>query len=70
MKYHPLGQINFICKSLTLLKREEIMGTVQVREELYHYIEGADARLLKMLHAIAKEYTQEDYTLPGEPMNK
>jgi hypothetical protein len=53
-----------------LVKREEIMGTVQVREELYHYIEGADARLLKMLHAIAKEYTQEDYTLPGEPMNK
>jgi hypothetical protein len=57
-------------KSLTLIKRELIMGAVQIKEELYHYIEEADARLLKMLYAVAKEYTQQDYTLPGEPMSK
>ena len=46
------------------------MGTVQIKEELYHYIEEADARLLNMLYAVAKEYTQEDYTLAGEPMSE
>ena len=46
------------------------MGAVQIREELYHCIEEADARLLKMLYAVAKEYTREDYTLPGESMSK
>jgi hypothetical protein len=53
-----------------LIKREIVMGVVQIREELYHYIKEADARLLKMLYAVAKEYTREDYTLPGEPMSK
>ncbi len=46
------------------------MGAVQIREELYHFIEEADTRLLKMLYAVAKEYNQEDYTLPGEPMSQ
>ncbi len=46
------------------------MGAVQIREELYHYIEVADARLLKMLYALAKEYYQDDYILPGEPMSQ
>jgi len=46
------------------------MGAVQIKEELYQYIEEADARLLKMLYAVAKEYTQDDYTLPGKPMSK
>ena len=57
-------------KSLTLIKREIIMGAVQIKEELYHYIEEADTRLLKMLYAVAKEYTQDDYSFPGEPMSK
>ena len=46
------------------------MGTVQIREELYNYIEAADPRLLKMLYAVAKEYTQDDFAFPGESMNK
>ena len=46
------------------------MGAVQIKDELYQYIKEADVRLLKMLHAVAKEYTQDDYTLPGEPMSK
>ena len=46
------------------------MGTTQIKEELYHFIEIADTRLLKMLHAVAKEYSLEDFTLPGEPMSE
>jgi hypothetical protein len=46
------------------------MGAAQIKEELYHFIEEGDQRLIKMLYAVAKEYTGEDYTLPGEPMSK
>lgn len=46
------------------------MGTVQIKDELHHYIEAADSRLLKMLYDVAKEYNSEDYTLPGDPMSK
>ncbi len=46
------------------------MGAAQIKQELHHFIEDADTRLLKMLYALAKEYTSEDYNLPGEPMSK
>jgi hypothetical protein len=46
------------------------MGAIQIKKELYNYIEEADERLLKMLYAVAKEYNQEEYILPGEPMNE
>ena len=46
------------------------MGIVQIKEALYHYIERADVRLLKMLYAVAKEYTEENYTRAGEPMSE
>ena len=45
------------------------MGAAQIREELHRYIKKGDSRLLKILYAIAKGYTEEDYTLPGEPMS-
>lgn len=45
------------------------MGAAQIREELQVYIKQGDTRLLKILYAIAKGYTEEDYTLPGEPMS-
>jgi hypothetical protein len=45
------------------------MGATQIREELYRYINKGDSRLLKILYTVAKEYTKEDYTLPGEPMS-
>ncbi len=57
-------------KSLTLVKEEITMGETQIKDELYQFIAEADARLLKMLLAVAKEYTQEDFTLPGEPFSK
>jgi hypothetical protein len=44
------------------------MGTAQIKDELYRYINEGDTRLLKILYTVAKEYTEEDYTLPGEPM--
>ena len=45
------------------------MEPVQIKKELYDLIEKADRRLLKMLHAVAKEYSKEDYILPGKPMS-
>ena len=46
------------------------MGVVQIKEELYHFIERADSRLLKVLYAVAKEYNQDDYIVSGEPMSR
>lgn len=42
------------------------MGAAQIKEELYHFIEEGDIKLLKMLYAIAKEYANEDYELTQE----
>jgi flavodoxin len=44
------------------------MGAPKIKEELYHFIEEGDAKLINMLYAVAKEYTQDDYTLSGKPM--
>jgi hypothetical protein len=44
------------------------MGAPKIKEELYQLIEKGDLRLLKLLYTVAKEYSSEDYTLPGEPM--
>lgn len=46
------------------------MGTAQIKEELYQYIESGDPKLIKMLYAVAKQYKGEDYALPGKPMSK
>lgn len=45
------------------------MSATQIREELKEYIKVGDARLLKMLHSVAKEYHSEDFTTPGKPMS-
>lgn len=36
------------------------MGSAHLKEELYHLIETGDRRLIKMLYAVAKEYTTEE----------
>ncbi|MCH6232572.1 hypothetical protein [Cognataquiflexum rubidum] len=46
------------------------MGETQIRHELYQFIDEADERLLILLYAVAKEYTQEDFTKPGEPLSE
>jgi len=38
------------------------MGTSAIKEELHHFIENGDAKLLKMLYAVAKEYTDDEET--------
>lgn len=45
------------------------MGAAQIKEELHRYINEGDSRLLKILYTVAKGYTEEDYTLPGEAMS-
>ena len=36
------------------------MGAAQIKEELYHFIETGDEKLIKMLYAVAKEYASDD----------
>jgi len=46
------------------------MGTAELRRELHRYIDKADEEFLKMVHALTKNYKEEeDYTLPGPPMD-
>jgi putative addiction module component (TIGR02574 family) len=42
------------------------MGATQIKEELFNFIEAGDPKLIKMLHAVAKEYSSEEYDL-NEP---
>ena len=42
------------------------MGAAQIREELDQYIKQGDTKLIKMLHAIAKEYSSDDSELSEE----
>jgi hypothetical protein len=47
------------------------MGTVELRKEVQSFIDKADERFLRMVNALAKSYEEEeeDYTLPGPPMD-
>jgi hypothetical protein len=36
------------------------MSTNAIKQELYGFIEKGDDKLVKMLYAVAKEYTEED----------
>jgi hypothetical protein len=46
------------------------MSTTRIQEKLRAVVDDGDSRLLKMLYAVAKEYTEENYTLPGKPMTE
>ncbi len=46
------------------------MSTSQIQEKLLAVVEHGDSRLLKMLYAVAKEYTDENIILPGNPMTE
>ncbi len=46
------------------------MGTAELRKELHSYIDKADEEFLKKVYALAKSNEdEEDYTLPGPPMD-
>lgn len=46
------------------------MSTIHIQEKLHAVVNNGDSRLLKMLYAVAKEYTEENFTLPGKPMTE
>ena len=46
------------------------MGTSELRKELHSYIDKADEESLKKIYALARSHEdEEDYTLPGPPMD-
>jgi hypothetical protein len=46
------------------------MNTIQIRKELHQYIDNGDERFLRLVHAVASNYkNDEDYTVPGPPMD-
>lgn len=45
------------------------MSTALIQKKLQAVIDTGDSRLLKMLYAVAKEYNDENLTLPGKPMS-
>jgi len=45
------------------------MTAARIKEDLHLLIEESDTRLLKVLYAVAKEYKDEDFTVPGKPMS-
>lgn len=48
------------------------METAQLKQELQDYINNGDERLLKMLHALAREYNNEgdgEYELTAEELS-
>jgi len=49
----------------------EIMNTSKIRKELHESIDKGDERFLRLMHAVVTAYEsdEEDYTLPGTPMN-
>lgn len=46
------------------------MSTSQIQEKLRAVVDNGDSRLLKMLYAVAKEYTEDNFILPGNPMTE
>lgn len=36
------------------------MGAAQIREELHEFIDSGDTKLIKLLYAVAKEYTYDE----------
>ena len=44
------------------------MNTSEIQEKLHYVVENGDTRLLKMLMAVAKEYGEENFILPGKAM--
>ncbi|MDZ7649229.1 MAG: hypothetical protein U5K54_19800 [Cytophagales bacterium] len=44
------------------------MSTNQIQKKLQEVIEHGDTRLLKMLYAVAKEYSDENFVVPGKAM--
>lgn len=51
------------------------MGTAEIKREVQRYIDKADDKFLKMVHALAKSYEDEEtivvgYEVDGTPITK
>lgn len=49
------------------------MGTAELRKEVQSYIEKADDRFLRMVHALKREYEESDivgYEVDGTPITQ
>ncbi|MEZ5071937.1 MAG: hypothetical protein R2751_13500 [Bacteroidales bacterium] len=49
------------------------MGTAELRKDLHHYIDKADEKFLRMVHAMRKEYEGIDvvgYQVDGTPITQ
>lgn len=45
------------------------MNTAQIKQELHKCIDNGDDRFLRLIHAVATNYSsEEDHTIPGPPM--
>ncbi len=45
------------------------MGTAELRKEAHSFIDRADDKTLEKVIALVKSQEEEDYTLPGAPMD-
>jgi mevalonate pyrophosphate decarboxylase len=54
-------------------KNYNIMGALELKDNLLQYIEKADERLLKVVKAVMESYWEDEvvaYTIDGKPLNK
>lgn len=51
------------------VRKEYVMSTIQLREELHKYIDQADDRILRLVKGMFQADT-DDYTLSGAPMSE
>lgn len=55
------------------IKKEAIMGALELRDNLLQYINQADERLLKVVKAVMESYWEDEvvaYTIDGKPLTK
>jgi hypothetical protein len=46
------------------------MGVTPIKEELYHFIEEGDAKLIELLHAVATEYAATENDLSNDQIEE
>lgn len=56
-------------KNRYFVRKEYVMGTIQLREELHKYIDQADDRILRLVKGMFQADT-DDYTLPDEQISE
>lgn len=50
-----------------------IMGAIDLRQSVLDYVKSADNRFIRLVHALAESYEEEEivaYTVEGKPLTK